>query len=122
MPNRVAGVRCRADAVIVVTAAILSLRCVLKLPEFDERRHDESKHRRTHKHKCLCVSACVNSTQTCPNRQKLLAAQLRTVAVDGEICFFGCRWAFPCRSHVDQAILDLLDGKVHDRQPNTTQV
>lgn len=42
MPNRVAGVSCRIDAVIVVTAAILNLRCVLKLATVDERRQDES--------------------------------------------------------------------------------
>lgn len=42
MPNTVAGVSCRIDAVIVVTAAILNLRCVLKLATVDERRQDES--------------------------------------------------------------------------------
>lgn len=42
MPNRVAGVSCRIDTVIVVTAAILNLRCVLKLATDDERRQDES--------------------------------------------------------------------------------
>lgn len=44
MPNRVAGVSRRVDAVIVMTETILTLRCVLKLATVDERRQDESKH------------------------------------------------------------------------------
>lgn len=54
MPNRVAGVSCRVDAVIVMTAAILTLRCVLNLATVDERRQDESKHTNI----CVCVCLC----------------------------------------------------------------